>query len=69
MLGLLSIFNISGCSGDLVMFFFFLTRDKDIMYTELDDPTSFAIYADHDVSKYNHFGFLVHQYFLTLVIK
>ena len=56
MLGLLSIFNISGCSGDLVMFFFFLTRDKDIMYTELDDPTKFAIITEKEMKSTKWLG-------------
>lgn len=56
MLGLLSMFNISGCSGDLVMFFFFLTRDKDIMYTELDDPTKFAIITEKEMKSTKWLG-------------
>lgn len=52
----LSIFNISGCSGDILMFIFMSKLNRDIEFTELDDCTSFAIYSEEDVSKYNHFG-------------
>jgi len=52
----LSIFNISGCSGDIIMFIFMLKLNKNIKFTELDNPTSFAIYSEDDVSKINHFG-------------
>lgn len=52
----LSIFNINGCSGDIIMFIFMSRLSKDIEFTEFDDPTSFAIYSSEDVSKYNHFG-------------
>lgn len=52
----LSIFNISGCSGDILMFIYMWKLDKDIEFTELDDCISFAIYSDNDVSKINHFG-------------
>ncbi len=52
----LSIFNLIGCGGDIIMFIFISKLDKDIMFTELDDEMSFAIYADKDISKNNHFG-------------
>lgn len=52
----LSIFNITGCSGDIIMFMFMSKLNKNIEFTEVDDPTSFAIYSDEDVSKNNHFG-------------
>ena len=47
---LLSLFNITGCSGDLVMFFD-LVKLKDFEYSEFDDPTSFGIYTANDLSK------------------
>ena len=56
MLSLLSIFNISGCSGDIIMFMYIIKLNKNVKFSEFDDPTSFAIYADYDVSKINHFG-------------
>lgn len=52
----LSIFNLSGCSGDIIMFLYISKLDKDIEFTELDDEMSFAIYSDKDVSKISHFG-------------
>lgn len=52
----LSVMNISGCSGDIIMFIFMAKLNKDIEFSELDDCTSFAIYSDYDVSKCNHFG-------------
>ena len=53
---LLSIFNLSGCTGDIIMFIYISRLDKNIEFTEMDDPISFAIYSDKDVSKINHFG-------------
>lgn len=51
----LSILNISGCSGDIIMFLYFI-RLKDFEYTEYDDPISFAIYTNADLSKSRPFG-------------
>ncbi len=51
----LSIINISGCSGDLVMFFDFL-RLKDFQYSEYDNPMAFGIYTKNDLSKKEMFG-------------
>lgn len=55
LLVMLSILNISGCSGDLVMFSF-ISRLKNIEFTEFDDATSFALYSSEDLSKYKHKG-------------
>lgn len=46
---ILSIFNISGCSGDLIMFFSFLGL-KDFEYSEYDNPTAFGLYSNKDLS-------------------
>ena len=51
----LSIFNISGCSGDIIMFIF-ISKLKNIEFSEMDDPISFAIYSKNDVSKISHYG-------------
>ena len=51
----LSIINISGCSGDLVMFFDFL-RLNDFEYSEYDNPMAFGIYTKNDLSKKEMFG-------------
>ena len=56
MLSFLSIFNITGCSGDLVMFFFILKFDKDIEFSEFDSEISFALYTDKDISKTKFLG-------------
>ena len=53
---LLSIFNIAGCAGDLIMFAFISKLDKKIEFSELDDEISFAIYSDKDISKNKSFG-------------
>ncbi|MBP3920300.1 MAG: DUF3267 domain-containing protein [Bacilli bacterium] len=55
LLELLSLFNIVGSVGDLVMFFDFL-RLPDFLYTDLDDCTGFVLISDCDLSKYNLFG-------------
>lgn len=52
---ILSIFNISGCAGDLIMFLYFI-RIKNIEYTEFDDPISFALYTNDDLTKNKPFG-------------
>lgn len=56
MLTWLSVFNISGCSGDIIMFIYMMRLNKNIEFTELDDSTSFAIYSEDDVSKITHYG-------------
>lgn len=52
---LLSLSNISGCSGDLVMFYH-LSRLNNYEYSEFDDPTAFAIYTKEDLSNKKMFG-------------
>ena len=56
MLFLLSIFNLGGCIGDLIMFIFISRLPKDIKYAEFDDPTSFAILSSTDLSRKKPFG-------------
>lgn len=53
---LLSILNISGAAGDIMYFIFFIKLDKDIMFSEMDDGTSFAIISKNDPNKHSHFG-------------
>ena len=55
LLVLLSIFNMSGCSGDIVTFMF-ISRLKDVQFSEFDDPICFALYSSNDLSKYKPFG-------------
>lgn len=46
---LLSILNMTGCSGDLVMFYIFL-KIKDFKYFEYDNPIAFGIITKQDFS-------------------
>lgn len=52
---ILSIFNIAGSIGDLIMFIYFI-RLKNIEYTEFDDTISFALYTSDDLSEQKPFG-------------
>ena len=52
---LLSLSNIAGAAGDLVMFFEFL-RIKDFEYSEYDNPLGFALVSGEDLSKKKMFG-------------
>lgn len=52
---LLSLANISGCSGDLVMFYH-LRRLDNFEFSEYDDPTSFGLYTKNDLSNVKMFG-------------
>lgn len=47
---ILSIVNISGCSGDLIMFYDLL-KIKNFEYSEYDDPMAFGLYSYDDLSK------------------
>ena len=49
---MLSILNIAGAVGDLVMTVYFLKVDKNITYLDLDDSTSFTVLSDVDLSSY-----------------
>jgi hypothetical protein len=53
---ILSTMNITGATGDMLYFKFICKLDNNIAFSECDDPTSFAILSDHDVSNYKHFG-------------
>lgn len=52
----LSIMNISGCAGDLVIFFFFLKRKKDTLFKEIGDTTTFLIETSEDLSNKKYLG-------------
>ena len=56
MLLLLAIANFSGCAGDIMMFIYISKLNKNIEFSEFDNPTRFAIYADYDVTKTKHLG-------------
>ena len=47
---MLSILNIAGAVGDLVMTVYFLRAPNDIIYLDLDDSTSFTVLSDRDLS-------------------
>ena len=47
---MLSILNIAGAVGDLVMTVYFLKAPDDIIYLDLDDPTSFTVLDSKDLS-------------------
>ena len=51
----LSICNIGGCAGDIIMFFFII-KIKNIQFSEFDDETSFALYTDEDLSSKKFLG-------------
>ena len=53
---ILSIFNISGCAGDIMTFLFISRLDREIEFNEFDDTTSFAIYTDKEINEKKHFG-------------
>ncbi len=52
---LLSISNITGCIGDLVMFYDFM-KIKDFRFFEYDNPLAFGIVTNEDMSKIKMFG-------------
>lgn len=51
----LSLANISGCSGDIIMFYH-LIKLKDFSFSEYDDPTSFGLFTNRDLSNKKMFG-------------
>lgn len=52
---ILSLINISGCSGDLLMFYH-LSKLNDFEFSEYNDPIAFGLYTKHDFSKLKMFG-------------
>ena len=55
LLVILSLVNITGCSGDLVMFYHLL-KLKNFEFSEYNDPMAFALYTSEDFSKLKLFG-------------
>ena len=51
----LSVLNISGCTGDFIMFYD-LVKLKDFEFSEFDNPIAFALYSKEDLSKVNLIG-------------
>ncbi len=52
---MLSIINISGCSGDIIMFLA-LSKLKNYEYSEYDNPIAFGLYTNEDLSNKKFFG-------------
>lgn len=52
---ILSLINISGCSGDLVMYYH-LSKLNDFEFSEYNDPIAFALFTKNDFSKLKMFG-------------
>ena len=55
----LSIFNIAGAIGDIVMTFDILRMPKDIKYLDLDDSTSFTILSKSDLKNKKYLGLIL----------
>ncbi len=53
---LLSIVNISGAVGDIIMTLDILAMPNDIFYLDLDDATSFTILSTHPLQEKKYFG-------------
>ena len=49
---LLSVMNISGCTGDFIMFYN-LVKIPDFEFSEFDNPIAFGLYSNKDLSKLN----------------
>ncbi len=64
----LSIVNISGCAGDIIMFLDFLFLKK-FQYSEFDNPTAFALQGSEDFSKKKLFGLQYVESCKSLKIK
>lgn len=47
---ILSIINISGCTGDIIMFMF-ISKIKNIEFSEFDSEDSFALYTKDDIGR------------------
>lgn len=56
LLCLLSIINIGGATGDIMMFIYIVRLDKNLLYKELGEATSFLLITKEDLSKTKHFG-------------
>ena len=55
LLVILSLINISGCSGDLIMFYH-LRKLNDFEFSEYNNPIAFALYTKKDFSKLKMLG-------------
>lgn len=55
-LALLSLFNISGAAGDIMMALMFLKLPGDIKYTDLDDCEGFVVLSKDNLEKFEFSG-------------
>lgn len=51
----LSILNIAGCSGDIIMFYH-LNKIKNFEFSEYDNPIAFGLYGNKDLENKKMFG-------------
>lgn len=58
----LSIFNMAGSVGDLMMFGDIFKMPDDVMYLDLDDTTSFTIISRHNLIKKKYFSIILDKY-------
>lgn len=56
LLCLLSIINIGGSTGDIIMFLYIVRLDKDLLYKELGEATSFILITKEDLTKTKYIG-------------
>lgn len=52
----IAIVNIVGAVGDIMMFSYIISLDKDIEFTEFDNPMRFAIYTDKELKNLKPLG-------------
>lgn len=53
---ILSIANIYGACGDIVVFNFFMHLDRDTMFKEIGDTSTFMLVTKEDLTKRKYFG-------------
>ena len=56
-LQILSVFNLAGAIGDIMMVLFLTKLPKDIVYIDYDNVIGFYLISKEDLSKYKMFGF------------
>lgn len=56
LLCLLSIINIGGATGDIMMFIYIVRLDNDLSYKELGEATSFLLITEENLLETKHFG-------------
>lgn len=61
-LGLLSLFNISGAIGDIIMTIMFLKLPLDIQYTDLDDCEGFVVLSKDNLENRKYLGIKLVEY-------